>query len=469
MRKVRQFFLFTLLLAFFSYLLNPIVYAQNGITPEEQTEILDLNDTTSSIIPPYPGDTPFLGQEHDYSVIFRGNGETVVNLKVIFNNSSDKEREEFLLRIPKGDSKELVAFQVYKEPDCIRYDTSVVPSESLPSKPLLGEAALKLPCLEYGMVDFGYGYGMQYIKAESKLEGDTIAINLPKPIQSNKQGAFFVHFRSFGYVEKSLFGAFNYKFETLKVEDEISTLNVGISTDSDLKLRGAKADVNYRYQEFGSLGIQATPGVEFKNSSLDNYYGQIGQGTITKTASSLSPFESFTVEGTYAKSLTALYAKELIITLAVVAVIILFFIFALRSFTKRVGKLEVKVGEDVSNNKRTKLTLNLIITLGTGFLSSILIVGYTFLLFFLVNFLQGGYFYQLQMVIVILIIIVSFLVYSLLFFGPAIVIGYKRGLVWGIATVAFSLLFLLLSSFVVIVVLQLFFPMNYPQPVFRGL
>ena len=64
---------------------------------------------------PYPDQEPgFLGQDHKYSVVFRGNGEAVVSVKIIFTNKSESNLNEIRLRIPKVEPKEVSVYQIIK-------------------------------------------------------------------------------------------------------------------------------------------------------------------------------------------------------------------------------------------------------------------------------------------------------------------------------------------------------------------
>src|SRR5512138_3910530 len=64
--------------------------------------------------PDYQGNT-FLGQNHSYSVVFRGNGEAVVSARVALGNSTDASIKEVKLRIPRVQASGIYAFQIFKD------------------------------------------------------------------------------------------------------------------------------------------------------------------------------------------------------------------------------------------------------------------------------------------------------------------------------------------------------------------
>ena len=393
------------------------------------------------IMPPYPGDgSTFLGQDHNYSVTFRGNGEAVVSLKVIFTNKDDKALSALDLRIPKVEPKELAVYQVIREPVCIRYRTPQY-------DPATGRYSNSQICEEYQEPDYyGYYYNAKYQKAKFDYEGDTLSINLPQTIKANKSGSFFVYFRAFGYAKKNLFGAYKFKFETLKAEDSIRNLQVGISTDSDLVLRGAKGEVNYRFEEPELMGF-AAGAAPAKSAAIDSFYSQIGQGVVTKTASNLSALESYSVDGAYASNRVKLYAKELLIALIILLFFALIFIAVAKVLIKKLGaRGQAEVAVKKAGNEKVTPTqpVSLILaTAGVGFISAFLIAVYTALVIFMGEKLNDIFNYSFQPVFILFLIIISFCVYTLFLFAPAIYIGAKKGIGWGVAALISTILWLI--------------------------
>src|SRR3990172_9881751 len=119
---------------------------------------------------PVPNPEPgFLGQDHSYSVTFRGNGEAVVALKVALTNKGETPLSEVSLRVPKVSPQEFFIYQVIKEPSCTRYLTDNA-------------------CAEYQEPDY-YGYWWsktKYQKAQSEFSGDTLKVILPQAIPADK-------------------------------------------------------------------------------------------------------------------------------------------------------------------------------------------------------------------------------------------------------------------------------------------
>lgn len=378
-------------------------------------------------------DLGIFGQDHYYSITFRGNGEAVVNLKVVLTNLEDTALNKVSLRVPKVDPKDLAVYQVIKEPVCFRY------------------APLTSVCVEYQEPDYYQFYSPnKYQKAKFELSGDTINIELPKEIKTNSSGSFVLYFRGIGYAKKDAFGAYKYSFESLKVNDKIRNLQVGIETDSDLFLKGAKGKVEYRFdQAVTSLkSVGAQEGVA--SPQFDNFYNQLGYGSIIKNSKDLQPLDSYVVKGAYADGRIKLYAKEILTVLGVLIVLVIFGVLGVSMLLKFAR-------------------INFVLALGLSFASSILIAGYTLFINFL---LSSSYISQLAMPIfiyplgLILLAVVSLAIYVFLLVGPAIYFGFKKGVVWGFVTFGMTVSWLVLYLIAFFVVLSLLG--KDPNPIYPG-
>ncbi|OGG07695.1 hypothetical protein A2872_01915 [Candidatus Gottesmanbacteria bacterium RIFCSPHIGHO2_01_FULL_42_12] len=357
-------------------------------------------------IPPIQTEPNIFGQDQYYTVTFRGNGEAVVSLKVILTNNSEENLNSIDLRVPKINPTDIVAYQVIKEKVCLGRMESI--GEIRPIEEL---------CTNVAEPDYYQMWGQaKYQKAKAFIEGDTIQIGLPRPVVPGGSGSFLLYFRGFGYARKSLLGGFEYSFESLKVNDKIRNLQIGISTDSDLVLKEVKGQVNYGRSEM----MLAAP---VANAQMDSYYQQVGYGQINKTATNLMPLESYTVKGGYADSPWKNYFKELGIGLVVLIGLIGLIGVIVKLFAKNIYVFSGVV----------------------GFCSAVLIAGYTLLLWLITQSGFNSYnYYQYGLITTIFTLIISFAVYSLLLFLPAIFLGVKRGMTVGVVTFTSTIIFLTL-------------------------
>lgn len=451
MEEVRKIFtfVFLLLLPLLLLFFPNTSLAQDEKSSQAVQESMIAPDYYPEPISPEPG---FLGQDHNYTVVFRGNGEAVVSARIILTNKGDSALSEVKLRIPKVDPREVSVYQVIKEKLCRRYETQVYDPLTRSYPPQV--------CAEYQEPDYYQNYyssGAKYQKAKVEMDIDTAKITLPQVIASGKSGSFFIYFRGLGYAKKNIFGAYNYAFETLKAEDSIRNLVVGISTDSDLFLKGVKGEVNYRFedsamQSLNNMGMAAPE----KSVALDRYVSQIGGGTISKKASNLAALESYTVNGAYAKSRIRLYGKEISITALSIIIALVLFILVIRIVIKRFSKVS---SSDAEPDKKSRSALvssnvrNFFLSLGISFLSSILILFYTIIVFFIGSSMGRVIGYQYDAFFGIILVIISFVVYLLLVFAPGIFIGVKKGVGWGITTIVvtvFWLIFYMVLAFVLL-------------------
>lgn len=437
-------YLFVLLL----FLKAPLAAAQETqVAPADPGSIMP-----EKFMPPRPpNETLILGQEHAYSVLFRGNGDAVVTMRAVFTNEGEVQTNTVSLRIPRVEPGRVSAFQIIREPQCIRYK-SYNPNEQ----------AREPECIQYQEPNFFQWYGQaKYQKATTQFSGDTLIIVLPQSIRPAKSGSVLVVFSASGYAKKNLFGAYSYTFETFKVEEtSVTKATIGISVDSDLVLAGAKGTVNYRFSEAEAMSLAS--GVEKMagaSPQLDQMYSQVGYGTIAKTASHLEPLESYTIKGRYADSVIRLYGKDILIGLGifVVTVVILFFL----------GRAAVRTLIKQQVNGVAPSSADVVVIIGGSFLSAALVAVYTAALFLLRNTIQQVISYEMIGVFFILVTIISIGIYGFLLIAPAILVGLRRGLAWGLGAFGLTILFLVINAVIMVVVLMLFYGNGSRPPIYN--
>lgn len=404
----------------------------------------------------------FFGQNHTYSIVFRGNGEAVVSSRIVVGNSGETPLKEVKLRIPSVAASNIFVFQIFKEKTCIRYTT-----------PVYDDMLRRYPpsvCEEYQDPDYynDYSYyNAKYKKADFEYKNDTLTVELPTSIAAGKSGAFFVYFRTFDYAKKNAFGAYTYKFESLQAEDSVRSLSVGISTDSDLYMKGVTGEVNYRFNDASTqMAKLSSAGVAegVASPAMDSYVSSIGQGSIYKTASDLAPLESYTIDGSYADSKAKLYGKELLIGGGVLLLILVVFVVIVVTVVRFLRKPNPPtngktVGEVKEKNTGVQPTSNgkmFAVCVLLGFVVSLMSVFYTAVVVVLGTLITRNIIYSYQSLIMIVLVIISILVYILLIFAPGVIIGVKKGAMWGIGTVVSAILWLIFWTVIVFLAFFLF-------------
>lgn len=392
------------------------------------------------------------GQNHFYTVIFRGNGEAITYAKIAITNYDEKPLTEFSFEIPKVSPTEMVIYQMKLPQECVNYNYND------PAR----------PCLQYRDPDYYYGFSddkAEYQKIQYIKTGNLYRFTLPTPVEPYKSTAIIVAYTAKGYVSESV-GLYKFNFETLKVPSRIQEIRVAVDVDSDLLLKGKKSSVNYNTTGLGVLELAAPQSVSSRD--LDKVVGSIGSyGPLVKKAKNLSPNESFMVKGEYATSWFRLYLSSILLTIFII-VAIFTGVYFLARFLKRRGGQGGQFGSGAnqqmpSQTPQSSISIFNLTNASVSLLSVVLVVGLTYLLRFL---LESDLLYSVNIdpVFGIVGFITIILLYVLVIFGPAIIVAIKHG--WK------SLVSILIAEFlwfVVFLVLYLvLFQSGLTSNIFRG-
>lgn len=420
------------------------VYAQSSEAPSSSAEKM--------MIAPLPPNSSFsiLGQNHTYTVLLRGNGEAIVTAQIVFSNQSNAKISSLTYRVPRVIPDNLQVYQIIRDPVCLRY-------QDIPPKVQLSpsiDPSIDPRCAEYEFPDYGYYWssGTKYQKATTTIKGDEFTATLPQAVYPNRTGSILIIFRGVGYVKKTLTGALKYTFETLKVNEVVEDLQIGITTDSDLFLKGAKGSISYRFTDVTSgmetAKMAATP---MASQQLDEYIPSIGSGEITKTAKSLQPLDSYTVRGTYADARWKLYMNEIFWGIIIGSLFISFIWFMIRFIMKKM----ISASTVTPKSQTVTQTNNIVLVASVSFISSLMLAGST-LCFFLVFTIINNNFsldYDSINMLKLLVLLISFGLWVCLLFLPSLFIAVKKGVSWAVANFALTIMWLIAETIVVILIM----------------
>lgn len=387
------------------------------------------------------------GQNHFYTVIFRGNGEAITYAKIAVTNSDEKPLTEFAFEMSKVSPTEIVMYQMKLPQECFRYNYSD------PAR----------PCLEYRDPDYAqqyyyYGYSngqAEYQKIQYTKSGNLYRFTLPTSVEPYKSTAIIVAYAAKGYVNESL-GLYKFNFETLKVSSRIQEIRVVVDVDSDLLLKGKRSSVNYNTTGLGMSELAAPKSISSRD--LDKVVGSIGSyGPLIKEAKNLAPNESFIVKGEYAASWFRLYLSSILLVLLIVAAIFAG-VYFLAKFLKRCGRQNEQFGSEtnqqISSQAPPRISMFNLINASAGLLSVILVVGLTYLLQFLGGSMPSRFANVVDPVFSIVGAITIILLYVLVIFGPAIIVAVKHG--WK------SLISVLIAEFLWFVIFLIIYLVFFP-------
>ena len=402
-------------------------------------------------------DELFFGQKHFYTVIFRGNGEAITYAKIVITNPDEKPLTEFFFEIPKVSPTEIAMYQVKLPRECVRYDYN----------------SRGHPCLEWrdpdyaqGYYYYGYGYRegkIEYQKIQYTKSGNLYRFTLPTPVEPYKSTAIVVAYAAKGYVKKS-FGLFKFNFETIKVPSRIEKIRVVVDVDTDLLLKGKRAQVDYGTSAFTEMAAPQA----FSSLDLDRVVGKIGSyGPLVKEAKNLAPNETLIVRGEYATNWFRLYLSSILITILIIAAIFVGLYFLTKFLKRRGGKggqFEGGANQQTSSQTpQSSISIFNLTNASVSLLSVVLVVGLTYLLKFLLesNLLRSV---NIDPVFSIVGFITIILLYILVIFGPAIIMAIKHG--WK------SLVSILIAEFlwflIFLVIYLVLFKSVLTSNIFRG-
>jgi len=400
------------------------------------------------IRPPVPNFQTFLGENQNYSIVFRGNGEAVISFKSVLYNPDAASLSDIKIHFPSNiQPQDFSVFQVIQQPYCIRYRPYPLlsPQQS-------GTGDTDQNCEAYQEPDYQnyYNPNTTYQKLTATYSHDTLTFSLFSPIQQNKYGSYFVYFRSFAYTHKNVFGAYEYSFQTPKFETKITSLQTGITTDSDLFLKGLHGKVQYQNTKaFGGMAPMAAAANSIRSPQFDQFYNQIGQGDIIKKASNLQPSETFTVNGVYAESNWKLYGKELGIGLIAVLVSITLLFVCIRLFLRKFTKKQEKTA---GISETTKLFF---IAGGLSFLSVFFLFLYAIGNFLILYVMRNS---ELAIVLIFFTLFLSFAIFLFLLFAVPIGLAIKKGYLWGIICFGLNIFWMMIFLGITLTLLFIFVP-----------
>lgn len=450
MKKAIRFFL-----AIFIFCVSGAFTSQNIALAQTATGIAKSAQADMYPLPirrPFPNYQNFLGENQNYTLVLRGNGEAVVSFKSILYNPDATSLSDIKIHFSSDvQPQDFTVFQVIQQPYCIRYKPYPLPLAQSQA-PTVMQQNSDQNCDQYQDPDYQNLYvgNTSYQKLSANYGNNTLTFSLSTPIQQNKYGSYFVYFRSFAYTHKTLFGGYTYAFQTPKFETKVNNLQIGITTDSDLFLKGTSGKVQYEgVKVSGRMAAMPPVANGMRNPQFDQFYNQIGQGDIVKNASNLQPLETYTVKGLYADSNWKLYGKE-ITTGIVVSILVIILLFVFLRFL--LGKL-TKYKEKTSGvSEPMKLFL---IAAGLSFLSETCIFLYAVGSFFVLYLIRDS---QLAFVVTIFILFLSFAIYMFLLFAAPVGIAIKKGYVWGIICFGLNIFWMMVFLGITIAVLLVFFP-----------
>ncbi|OGY47162.1 MAG: hypothetical protein A3J62_03240 [Candidatus Buchananbacteria bacterium RIFCSPHIGHO2_02_FULL_38_8] len=376
------------------------------------------------------------GQQHQYSVLFRGNGEAVVGGKIIINNGDEKNPIEFLNLEPV--SLKLNEIEVFQE---------------FCQNKILQERAEKEQCDNYCYYGGNCGnFERVFEKLNFEIKDSQYKIKLFEAVQPYQTGVVLVSYRGFGYVQDGLFGRKKFDFQTLRTDDKVNSIKVSVTVDTDLYFEGKKSTIDYSTQGV-DVGLEygAYTGLGARSSALSMFSSEVGgYGQINKTANQLLPGETFHVKGIYSSTWFGLNYIKLSIFVGILLIIIVSAIIISRIIYKRRKDKPVVTKLQNLGSVKEKPKLPVWLAIVYGICGAIGIPAVITLIFWFFNFVMETFVYNnyssYNPLALVLVWIISLLIFVVIIFALPVYCGIRYRGRDGIYVFLWQILFLIFIS-----------------------
>jgi len=372
-----------------------------------------------------------------YAVMFDGEGDAIVTADLSIRNTEDSPITSISLEFPR----EILIYDVVQEASgttCARYrDEKTCESWSG------GD------CISYSVrqvCDYWQTFQSDYIRVnrsslheEVLSETSSLAIALPRQIEPQRTSRIVISYKVPGYARKLFTHSFD--FETI-IDNKASVIeNVRVSIDvtPGLHLKGGRSDVEYRQDwSIGMEKMASSDALAYReySSKVQNAGGYV------KTASMLDAGESFHVKGTYSSSWLSLNWDKVLLALVVVGLIVYGMWFAVKPKKHEQPTHLHPVAEAIL----------------FPFVGSFTIVVMTLAGILVMKLLGQAFWYDVQIIINLLMILLIGALDMFVLALPAIIVGRRHGLGYGFLAFFATLTWLILLVILISVTMMILRP-----------
>jgi hypothetical protein len=413
---------------------------------------------------PYGGVPLTTSANQYYSVVFDGEGEAIVTLRMDINNLDSKPISEFNMQLPGritllGVLQETTQseYQTCEEwgTGCIEYGQG----ETCVQYDYNGNCAQYMePCLRSGEICQRYITQYNYYPVYQRLDVEPVimaqSVNLPielvTDVPENGQTQLILVYKAEDFAKSSL-GAYDFEFISANIPFMTEQIRVSIDVQEGLHLKGGQSDVKY-LPNMDVFAGAAKMSVE-SSSQIRQYSDQIMySGGLVKTSSYLDALETFSVKGTYSESWLRLYLGRVVLIGAAIAGILLFLWLGLRKLLKVAQEsLPEKAVKRHDENKHY-----FIIPFMVGLLTNIGIFVLWVVAIFMVKLMDFSFSYGLGPLLSLLFVVIAIFMTIALMIGIPIYIGSRYGAMMGGLTVLSILGWLFILAILLVLATSIF-------------
>lgn len=381
-----------------------------------------------------PPDMSF-GQNHYYSVVFDEEGDAIIAARLDMTNIGKNNMKSVELEIPGRSMRIVNVVQEVRdiEKKCSRYvyEADVSFYEGAGSEKRCANW-YERQVTRYYSVD-------KHIFPMSK--STRVILDLEREIEPQEKTTILIYYKVHGYVSTSL-GLSKFDFETIKLNQDINQIRVAVNVQEGLYLKGGEANVDY-IQGFGMMETAKADAVGMESPEMTQFSDSItyARGYV-KNAQGLDPFESFHVEGEFAKSWFGLHSVGVLTSIAVFLVGLIAIVLVVKRIM-RTARRSLK-------NKENKNDQFLAVSL-TGIAAAILTMANWVITALVIGNLRHWIGYRYDDMIAILLFLLSAIMTLALLVAPPIFVGKKYGYRSAFAVVGITLVVLILLGIIVTV------------------
>ncbi|MBI4139626.1 hypothetical protein HY483_01550 [Candidatus Woesearchaeota archaeon] len=379
---------------------------------------------------PYPTTNVFFNDVKTfYTVSLDGEGEAFVAAK--FKLAILDKMDSFSFEIPGRSVRVLGVVQEYIETSqaCSYYDQ------------------VSKECLYwYTKYENPKYYSADFV-VDKLSESSKVSVTLPKyfPLPSNASQSSLLVLYKVENVAVESGSVFSFDFSTPKFSMDISSARVSVSVVPPFVLKGSSdASIDYRgnvgmsmLAESSKTGLMASESSDIQSFSNSIEYTY---GADVYDASGLDPFESFTVQGKYAKSKWLFYKGWIGFGVLLLTSLILLLVWGVRKL--------INISRD-SKSKGLSTTAMVLISSG---ISSLVVLLTTIGTYILLAYSYSWIGYQLAEMINLLALLISTIIILASLIIPPLIVGLKRGVVPAVVTVGITLGVMVLLLIVIIII-----------------
>lgn len=372
------------------------------------------------IAPPYP-ELAGLASHQWYSVFLDGEGEASVGAKLQVFNAGKESLKNFTIEISGKQVRIIAALQELPsvQKQCVQWDeycSQYAPDDICLTwegntcvsyhKPCIRQ---ERKCLKYEEVrGYPYTYAPLEISKEVLSKSVKLTLSLANETMPQNSATVLIYYKVADVAEKSL-GVWSFDFETLKWGFDTDNVRVSVNVDSGFVMEGIDARTEYRPAMFGAMESAAKISAAAPSQELSDFSSRIvyDYGWVRETKG-LDPWESFHVEGEYAKSRFMLQKGVILLTVFIILAVLGGAIYGVRKLV--VSK--VKAG-----------TPAMIII--AGFVGAIALIASWWLFIYVMNSISGWVSYGFSSIMGPLFLLVGLVWFVVCVFGPAVFVGIK--------------------------------------------